>query len=127
SPGHRLEDLALRFLGHQMIPLHSLIGEGESQRPVDAVPLEQIAPYAAEDAEVTLRLYYELMPRLEAMNMGPLMRDVEAPLALVLAEMEAHGILCDPGELQRQGEVLKERAEALRAAILDIVGYEFNL
>src|SRR5690606_19270355 len=53
--------------------------------------------------------------------------DVEAPLALVLAEMEAHGILCDPGELQRQGEVLKERAEALRAAILDIVGYEFNL
>src|SRR5690606_23320125 len=125
-PGHRLDDLARRVLGHEMIPIASLIGDDESVA-MDAVPLEVAGPYAAEDADVTLRLHDALMPRLEAEGMAALLRDVEAPLATVLAAMETWGIRCDREELERQGAVLRERAEAPRDEILAIAGCEFNL
>jgi len=125
APGHRLDDLARRLLQYEMIPISTLIGE--EGVPMDTVPLERAGPYAAEDADVTLRLYDALMPRLEAAGMAALLRDVEAPLATVLAAMETWGIRCDPEELERQGEMLRERAEALREEILTIAGCSFNL
>ena len=109
QPSHKLDLLAETVLSYGMIPITDLIGEGENQGSMADVPLEKITEYAAEDADVALRLALALTPRLEAMGLAGLMRDVEAPLALVLAEMEANGILCDGPELLRQGEALAGR------------------
>ncbi|MDQ3812728.1 MAG: DNA polymerase I [Armatimonadota bacterium] len=127
TPGQKLDYLAQALLGYTMIPISNLIGSGETQRSMDEVPLPEITDYAAEDADIALRLYHHMQPQLETMGMSALMRDVEGPLALVLAEMEANGILCDPVELLRQGEVLKERVEELRQQIYAICGCEFDL
>lgn len=94
---------------------------------MDCVPLDQVGPYAAEDADIALRLYRELTPKLEELGMGPLLRDVEAPLVEVLVEMEANGVLCDPDELRRQGKALAQRVEELKAQIFEIAGTTFNL
>lgn len=126
-PSHKLEDLALDVLGHRMIPLTDLIGEGPEQAAIDTVPLAAVVPYAAEDADIALRLAQALLPRLDAVGMGTLLRDVEAPLAVVLAEMEANGICCDPEELQRQGAVLEGRVAELRREIYALCECEFHL
>lgn len=127
QPSHRLDHLALVQLGYRMIPIAELIGEGEGQASMEAVPLRQIVPYAAEDADIALRLYHRLLPTLEAMGQAALLREIEAPLTVVLAEMEHHGIRCDPEELKRQGEALKARVEELKRRIWEIAGCEFLL
>ncbi|HTE17908.1 MAG TPA: DNA polymerase I, partial [Armatimonadota bacterium] len=127
QPAHKLDHLALSLLNHRMIPISDLIGSGAEQASMETVPLEQIVPYAAEDTDIALRLCGHLAPRLAAMDMEALLRDVEAPLTAVLAEMEHNGILCDPDELQRQGEVLGARAAELRQQIQDVCGCEFHV
>ncbi|HXG23138.1 MAG TPA: DNA polymerase I, partial [Chthonomonadales bacterium] len=124
---HKLDDLALARLNYQMIPITELIGDGFEQASMADVPLEKMVPYAAEDADIALRLYHALAPELEAMGMNMLMSEVEAPLTAVLAEMERNGILCDPVELARQREELRVRVEALREQIRQAVGCDFNL
>lgn len=126
-PGHKLDDLALELLNYRMIPITDLIGEGPEQLAMDAVPLERVTPYAAEDADVALRLCAFLSPTLESMGLAGLLRDVEAPLSAVLAEMERHGILCDPEELVRQGEALGARVQELRRQVQALAGCEFHL
>ncbi len=121
-----LDPLAAKLLGYRMIPLSALLGESRAERTIEEVPLEQVTPYAAEDAVVALRLWELLTPRLEECGVAPLMREVEGPLAPVLAEMEHHGILCDPLELRRQGEVLGARAKELRTEIQSAAGCEFS-
>ncbi|HEX2037810.1 MAG TPA: DNA polymerase I [Chloroflexota bacterium] len=125
--GHKLDHLALSLLGYQMIPITDLIGSEEGQGAMDAVPLEQITTYAAEDADVALRLQQYLQPKLDELGLSPLLRDVEAPLSCVLAEMEANGILCDGEELSRQGVFLSERVDALRREIKEIAECDFQL
>jgi len=127
QPGHKLDHLALTHLAYRMIPITDLIGEGEAQVSMDRVPLGQVVPYAAEDTDIALRLYGCLWPKLEEMGMAALVRDVEAPLCTVLAEMEAHGIVCDPEELRRQGEALGQRAEELRREVRALAGCDFHL
>lgn len=124
---HKLDHLALALLNYRMIPISDLIGSGDEQLSMEAIPLAQIVPYAAEDADVALRLYDSLVPRLESMGLSALVRDVEAPLSIVLAEMETNGILCDPEELLRQGEALGARVEELRRQVKEIAGCEFQL
>ena len=80
--------------------------ESGRQRTIDEVPLEQATIYAAEDADVTLRLYHFLMPKLDEMGITALARDIESPLAPILAEMEFNGIVCDKEELKRQSIVI---------------------
>lgn len=123
----KLDNLALGVLNYRMIPITALIGSGQAQRSMAEVDLQEIAPYAAEDADIALRLYHALAPRLDDMAMEQLMRDVEAPLSLVLAEMEANGILCDPDELDRQGKALGARVEEIRQAVFDAAGFTFDL
>jgi DNA polymerase-1 len=127
QPGHKLDTLALSELGYQMIPITALIGTGAEQLSMEAVPLDQIVPYAAEDADVALRLYNKLMPMVEAMDLAPLLRQVEAPRVTVLAEMEANGVICDPEELLRQGAALGVRVDELRRQVKEIAGCEFQL
>jgi len=91
------------------------------------VPLDQVTIYAAEDADIALRLYHRMLPQIEALGMRHLLQEVESPLATVLAEMEANGITCDPEELRRQGEDLRQRAHELRERIQQIAGVPFNV
>ena len=125
----KLDNLALSVLNYRMIPISALIGEkaDPEQRTMDSVPLDQIAQYAAEDADIALRLYHALMPTLREQKMAELVCEVESPLAVVLAEMEANGILCDPEELIRQGKALGTRVDALREQIREAAGFDFDL
>ncbi len=125
--GHRLDNLASTLLGYQMIPISDLIGEGDGQATMDMVPLAEITRYAAEDADIALRLHQVLAPRLEAAGMMSLMSDVEGPLCTVLAEMEVNGIICDGAELLRQGAGLGSRVDELRREVQTVAGGEFHL
>ena len=127
QPSHKLDQLAAERLGYRMIPIQELIGAGEAEVSMEAVPLERVTPYAAEDADVALRLYHALWPEVEEKGLADLVRRVESPLAVVLAEMESNGIMCDPEELARQGEALAGRVEELRARVWELAGCQFNL
>jgi DNA polymerase-1 len=123
----KLDNLALSALNHRMIPISDLIGSGSDQASMSSVALDRITPYAAEDADIALRLRTALEPALQREGMTWLMEQVEAPLAAVLARMEANGILCDPDELARQGAELQLRAEEIRLTIYTAAGCEFDL
>ncbi len=127
QPGHRLDTVALLHLNYKMIPLSDLIGEGDNETSIDTVPLTQVTSYASEDTDVVLRLYHHLLPKLEEMGMTALVRDIESPLAPIIAEIEFNGIVCDPEELRRQGEVINERIDALRGEIWEHAGGEFHV
>lgn len=127
EPAHTLDHLARALLDYEMIPITELIGSGPEQITIDRAPLDKVVPYAAEDADIALRLYHKLNPRVEAMGMGELMATAEAPLTMVLAAMEINGILCDPDELLRQGDGLEGRVAELREEIQRVAGCEFHL
>ena len=125
-PSHRLDDLALGFLGHQMIPLTQLLGAGKHQITFDQVPLDQAVPYAAEDADITLRLRNVLAPQLKAMGLTDLLHDLEMPVVDVLAELEFNGITVDPDELDRQRDVIQKRIGELHDQVIETAGTTFN-
>ena len=127
QPGHRLDTVALLHLNYKMIPIADLIGESEEERAIDTIPLAQVTTYASEDTDIVLRLYHHLLPKLEAMGITALVRDIESPLAPIIAEIEFNGVVCDPEELARQGEVINERIDALRGEIWELAGGEFHL
>lgn len=124
---HNLDDLARRHLGHENISITSLIGSGKTQKRMDEVPVADITQYAAEDADVPLRLKAILEPRLEAQNLMPLFRDLEMPLIEVLAEMEFNGIKVDRQRLQELDAQFTERVATLQKEIYEIAGQEFNI
>ncbi len=123
---HRLDVLSLAFLGHTCIPISSLIGTGRTPKGFDEVPLDRAVEYAAEDADVTLRLEAVLAPQLEADGLRKLFDDVEMPLVEVLAALEFNGIRIDPDELDRQRVRLAGRIDELRKSIGDAAPHPFN-
>ena len=147
TPSHNLDTLALLHLEHKMISFEELTAdpgdvtsadevtnlgglfevEAGQQKTIDEVPLEQAAIYAAEDADIALRLYYFLTPKLDEMGITALARDIESPLAPILAEMEYNGIVCDKEELRRQSSVISELVDARQKEIHGIVGYPCNI
>ena len=151
TPSHNLDTLALLHLNHKMISFEELTSvpdnatdvddtgeEGENlgglfdadsarQKTIDEVPLEQATVYAAEDADIALRLYHFLMPKLEEMSITALVSDIESPLAPILAEMEYNGIVCDREELKRQSNVISQLVDARQKEIHEIVGYPCNI
>jgi DNA polymerase-1 len=130
APGqssYKLDHMAQTMLGYTMIPISEIIGEGDLQLSIDKAPLEKVVTYAAEDADIALRLTEFMLPQLEEVGMSALIRDVESPLAVILAQMERNGITCDPAELLRQGDALAIRVEELRAEVLAAAGCEFHL
>ncbi|MCL4221835.1 MAG: DNA polymerase I [Phycisphaerales bacterium] len=116
---HSMDALALALLKRQNIPLSDLIGTGKSQRTFDCVDLERATNYAAEDADVTLRLAHLMLPQLKVMGLAELYRDLEMPLVDVLAELEYNGVLVDPDELERQRGKLETRIVELKREIAD--------
>ncbi|MFO0083438.1 MAG: DNA polymerase, partial [Phycisphaerales bacterium] len=116
---HSLDALALSLLGHTNISIKELLGSGASQKTFDAVPLELATEYAAEDADVALRLHDLFAPQLRAMELDTLFRDVELPLVAVLADLEFNGVLLDTAELERQRARLVNRMAELKAELDD--------
>jgi DNA polymerase-1 len=93
--GHGMDALAERYLGHQPIPIKELIGSGKSQITFDRVEIDKAAPYAAEDADVTLRLWHLFKPQLHRAQVTTVYETLERPLVPVLARMERSGIKVD--------------------------------
>ncbi len=136
TSAHSLDHLALGLLSHEMTPISQLIGprskttgkkNSVSQLTMDQVPLEQVTPYAAEDADMALRLYELLLPKLGEMDMSRLTHDIEIPLIAVLADMEFDGIRVDGDVLDQQKQVLAHRIVQLRQEIQTLAGRSFNV
>jgi DNA polymerase-1 len=130
NPGRRnigLKEQAFEQLGVIMQPISDLIGTGKQQITMERVPIRAAAEYAGADADMTLRLLRHLEPILQERGLEPLMRDVEAPLVPVLAQMELAGFRVDAEFLRRMAGDLDEQLKALEQRIYDEVGHQFNI
>jgi DNA polymerase-1 len=125
--GHGMDALARDFLSYETIPISDLIGKGKSQISMLDVELEKLAQYAAEDGDITWRLYEQFAPRIEASPVKKLFEDVEMSLVGVLAEMEYAGVKIDSDRLRETSKQLGVRVEELLTEIYGVVGHEFNL
>jgi len=120
-------ELSQHWLGHTGITIKELLGTGKSQITFAQVPIEAAAKYAAEDADLTFRLWKVLKPRLVAEGMTELYETIERPLAPVLARMEGRGITVDRQILSRLSGDFAQRAAALEAEAYELAGSSFNL
>ncbi|BAO89413.1 DNA polymerase I [Caballeronia cordobensis] len=125
---HDMDNLALRHLGVKTIKYEDVAGKGASQIGFDEVPLEKAAAYAAEDADITLRLHHALYPQV-AQEEGLLRvyRDIEMPTSRVLRKMERNGVLIDRDRLDTQSNEIAKRLIDLQAQAYELAGGEFNL
>lgn len=127
SGGHGMDVLADRWLGHKPIPYKEVAGSGKSAITFDMVEIEKATAYAAEDADITLRLWYVLKPRLAADGLASVYERLERPLVKVLVDMEARGISVDRQILSRLSGELAQGAAALEAEIYELTGENFNI
>jgi DNA polymerase-1 len=125
---HDMDSLALKYLGHRTIHFEDVAGKGARQLTFNQVKLEEAGPYAAEDADVTLRLHQVLWPRLEGeRSLLGVFTDIEMPLVPVLSRIERHGALLSRELLERQSGELGARLEELEGRAHDLAGQAFNL
>jgi DNA polymerase-1 len=124
---HNLDELSRRHLGHETIKIEELIGSGKNQRQMDEVPLEKITAYAAEDADVALRLQPILAPRLAQWQLSELFESLEMPLVDVLVELERNGIRVDVAHLEQLSQRYTQRMAALEQEVFGLAGHEFNI
>ena len=127
QPSHGLDALAARELGHRMITYKDVCGTGKSQRPFDEVEIDLATRYAAEDAEATFLLARRLEPRIREANLEPLMREVEIPLARVLALMELHGVALDMERLSGLSTDMSRQLIELEKRVEEASGMRVNL
>ena len=125
--GQGMDALAATYLGHDCIPIKALLGGGKSARTFDQVPIEEATPYAAEDAEVTWRLWRALKPRLPFARVTRVYETMERPLVPVLAEMEMHGIRVDRARLSRLSGDFAQKMAGLEEEIHRLAGGKFNV
>ncbi|MCB1879949.1 MAG: DNA polymerase I [Gammaproteobacteria bacterium] len=125
---HDMDSLAGKYLNYTTIKYEDVAGKGAKQMRFDQVQLEQAAPYAAEDADITLRLHREIWPKIEReSSLSRLFREVEMPLVPVLSRMERCGVRIDVKMLERQSRELAERLDELEQAAYAVAGRPFNL
>ncbi len=125
--GNGMDELSKRWLNHAPIPFKEVAGSGKSQITFDHVPIEKATAYAAEDADVTLRLWLILKPRLAADRLTTVYERLERPMVPVLAQMEGRGIAVDRQILARLSGDFAQGAAALEAEIHDLAGESFNV
>jgi DNA polymerase-1 len=123
---YKLDALAVEYLNHRCIPIEDLIGRGKHQTTMNTVATDVVAKYAAEDADVALRLADILAGMLEEQGLTRLFYDLEMPLVPVLAQMERAGIMLDQRVLARLAGELSRQADALRGRIIAAAGRPFN-
>lgn len=125
---HDMDSLALRHLGHQTTTYEEVCGKGAKQIGFDEVAIETAAHYAAEDADVTYRLFDCFSPRLAAVpSLDSIYRDLELPVMAILRSIENHGALIDPDILAQQSADLGQRLAALEHEAIALAGRPFNL
>ncbi len=122
-----LKGLAWQELGVEMTPIEDLIGKGKSQLTMDRVAVERVYPYAAADADMTLRLVPRQEAQLKQKNLWPLFTEIEMPLVPVLIDMECTGVALDVAFLQVMSRELHQRLGELEQGIQQGVGYAFNI
>ncbi|VEG91709.1 DNA polymerase I [Legionella spiritensis] len=123
---HDMDSLALKYLGYKTISFEEVAGKGARQLRFDQIPIARAAPYAAEDADITLKLHQTLFPMLDD-RLRHVLTNIEIPLLTVLADIERHGVMIDEISLALHGKRLKERMAALEKDALDLAGKPFNL
>jgi len=124
---HGMDALSERYLDHTPIPIKSLLGTGKSAITFDRVPIDQAVPYAAEDADVTLRLWHLFKPRLHREKVTAVYEVLERPLMPVLARMEMTGIKVDRDTLSRMSNAFAQKMAGLEAEIHELAGQSFNV
>ncbi len=125
--GHGMDELSELHLGHTPIPFGEVAGTGKAQVTFDKVPLDKALAYAAEDADVTLRLHRHLKPRLPVQHLLTVYETIERPLIPVVAEMERVGVKIDARELQRLSGDFAKRLIEIEREIHETLGFEFNI
>ena len=125
--GHGMDTLSELYLAHTPIPIKELIGSGKSQITFDRVPIETAVRYAAEDAEVTLRLWRVFKPQLHRARVTRVYESMERPLVPVLARMEMAGIKVDRDTLSRMSNAFAQKMAGLEAEIHELAGERFNV
>ena len=125
---HDMDSLAAKYLGRSTIKYEDVAGKGAKQLSFDQVPIEQAAPYAAEDADITLQLHNTLWPQLKKDKaLASVLLDIEMPLVPVLSRMERTGVRIDRAMLARQSKRLAERMAKLEEQAYAIAGRRFNM
>jgi DNA polymerase-1 len=125
---HDMDSLALKYLSHRTIHFEDIAGKGAKQLTFNQIPLDQAGPYAAEDADVTLRLHRTLWPRLrDEASLKRLFEEIEMPLVPVLSRIERNGVLVDRKMLEAQSLELATSIEDIAVRAYDEAGEEFNL
>jgi DNA polymerase-1 len=125
---HNMDDLAKKYLDVDTIRYEDVAGKGAKQIPFQEVPIEQASPYAAEDADITLRLHRTLLPKLEQQpSLLALYSDIEIPLISVLARIERNGVLIDISMLARQSLELASQIISIEHHAHELAGHAFNL
>ncbi|AZR24497.1 DNA polymerase I [Xanthomonas vasicola] len=128
SARHDMDSLAKRYLGYDTVRYEDVCGKGAKQIPFAQISLEDATRYAAEDADITLRLHHVLGPKLAAEpGLERVYREIEMPLVEVLARIEANGVCVDAAELRRQSADLSKRMLAAQQKATELAGRTFNL
>ncbi len=124
---HKLDEISRTELGYEMVPYEAVCGKGKAQITFDQVEVDAATRYAAEDAEVVVRLAERLRPRVEAEGLWELMRDVEVPLARVLGRMEETGVLLDVAHLKKLTAQVGAEVKKLEGECHAAAGKTFNV
>ncbi|SDX41982.1 DNA polymerase I [Roseicitreum antarcticum] len=125
--GHGMDALSQTYLKHIPIPIKSLLGSGKAAITFDRVPVDDAVRYAAEDADITLRLWHLFKPRLHRAHVTTVYETMERPLIPVLAQMEMAGIEVDREVLSRMSNTFSQKMAALEAEIHALAGETFNV
>lgn len=126
---HDMDTLSLHYLNHKTISFEDIAGKGAKQLTFNQIELEKAAPYAAEDADITLRLHEVLWKKVEetGSELQSVLTDIEVPLISVLCDMEQYGVRIDANLLGKQSQEITEKLAELEKKAFDIAGEEFNL
>jgi len=125
---HDMDSLAMYYLGEKTISFESIAGKGAKQLTFNQIELEKAAPYAAEDADITLRLHQTLRPKLkETGKLASVYEDIDLPLVPVLSRMEQRGTLISASTLRKHSQELAERMAELEKEAHEVAGETFNL
>jgi DNA polymerase-1 len=125
--GHGMDALSERYLNHTPIPIKTLLGSGKSAITFDRVPIEDAVKYAAEDADITLRLWQKLKPQLHQQQVTTVYETLERPLVHVLKDMEMTGIQVDRDVLSRMSNAFAQKMAGYEAELYELAGHEFNV
>ncbi|MCG9784881.1 DNA polymerase I [Vibrio brasiliensis] len=125
---HDMDSLALRFLQHSCISFEQIAGKGKKQLTFNQIELDEASPYAAEDADVTLRLHNRLMENIDQdEKLKAIYQDIEVPLVPVLSRIERTGVLIDDMKLAAQSQEIAQRLDELEQKAYEIAEQEFNM